>query len=218
MKTYDIYLFDLDGTLTDSVVIWLDIVRQALAEVGITGLDNKTIAKHTHDFDEMTKLGVSPSDLNRFKDAAHRVAVELLPTAVLHDGAANMLSKLRNAGKRTGLYTAVRQPGLNAVLEHHGLFTFFDAIVARSDVARGKPYPDGLHKAMELLGEPRENYSRAVYIGDKDTDLMTAQNAGIDAVLYFPPSHAALYDRSDLEALKPTAIITGWGELLKTLI
>ena len=53
-----------------------------------------------------------------------------------------------------------------------------------------------------------------MYIGDKDTDILAAHNAGIDGILYYPVEHQLIYELDELQTHKPEAIITDWRELL----
>lgn len=211
MKSYDIYLFDLDGTLTNTGLVWLGIFRDSLADFNITGLDDKIIANHTHDWKEVTKLGVPEADLQQFVESAYARANERLPLAPLYKGAKAMVKGLREKGKTLGIFTGMDRPIVEPIIKLHELDELFDVIVAGTDVEHRKPSPDGIHLALgKLNGKP----GQTVYIGDKDTDILCGQNAGTDTILFYPPDHTLLYDHDALLASNPTHIIKSWEELI----
>ena len=71
MKSYDTYIFDLDGTLTNTMSMWLDVFRLVLKKFDIYVPDDKTLASHTHNWSEMTKLGLPEDKLEKFKTLIH---------------------------------------------------------------------------------------------------------------------------------------------------
>lgn len=213
MKSYSVYIFDLDGTITDTTQVWLDLIRETLLKFGVTAPEDKILAKYTHDWKEMIKLGLPLEKLDEFTKLNHRVANERLPKAPLHDGAYEVLSKLRKKGKRVGIFSTLDRPMFEPAMEFRNLYAVSEASIAGTDVPHRKPHPAGILKTLEDLGIPQSEFVDAVYIGDKATDIQAAQNAGIDSILYYPPLHAAIYDRGELEKLNPTYVIEDWKEL-----
>lgn len=63
-----------------------------------------------------------------------------------------------------------------------GWHTLFDVMVCGDDVARRKPHPDQILRALELLGEPAT--PACWYVGDSTTDVAAAKQAGVCAVFY----------------------------------
>lgn len=214
MKQYDIYLFDLDGTLTNTGPTWLSIFRDGLADFGITGHSDKEIANHTHDWKEVVKLGVPEADVPSFIEAAYARANERLPLAPLYDGADEMLRTLKNTGKKIGIFTTMDRPILEPVVERYKFDELFDVIVAGTDVEHRKPHPAGIEFSLKKLGTGPEN---TVYLGDKDTDILCGKNAGTDSILFYPADHKLMYDHETLLASNPTFIIKHWRELTTML-
>lgn len=217
MKIYKTYLFDLDGTLTDTLVVWLGIIRDCLEACGVTPPDDTTISRHTHDWKEMPKLGLPENKLDDFIQLAHRAATEQLPQAPLHASALDALQALKDAGKQVGIFSTMDRAILEVAMKVHGLHNYCQAEVAGSDVPHRKPKPDGILKAMEDLGVSAKDTRSIVYIGDKDTDIQAANAAGIDGVLYYPAAHQLFYDQKELEVHNPAAILTDWQELIQSL-
>jgi HAD superfamily hydrolase (TIGR01549 family) len=213
MKTYSTYIFDLDGTITDTASVWLGIFRDDLAEHGITPPDDKTLSAHTHDWRQMLELGLSEDKLESFTARAHELANERLPKTPLHNGAYEMLERLVNAGKRVAIFSTLDRPIFEPVISYRELDKLVSVAIAGTDVPHRKPAPDGILKALDDLNVPKDEYHDAVYIGDKDTDILAAQNAGVDGVLYYPVEHELLYELDKLAKHKPAAIIHDWREL-----
>lgn len=214
MKNYRVYLFDLDGTLTNTGPTWLTIFRDGLADFGITGHTDREIAAHTHDWKEVTKLGVPDADVPTFIETAYARANERLPLAPMYEGAELMLQKLKKTGKKIGIFTTMDRPILEPVVARYKFDELFDVIVAGTDVEHRKPHPAGIEFALRKLGEQPDG---TVYLGDKDTDILCGKNAGTDSILFYPADHKLMYDRKVLLASKPTFIINEWHELTASL-
>lgn len=213
MKKYENYIFDFDGTITDTAVVWLNIFRAGLIHFGVTPPDDKTLAAHTHNWAQMPLLGLNESDVPGFATFAHAQANERLPEAPLHVGAREILEYLVNNGKRVAIYSGMDRAIFEPAIEHHDLHTLVEVAVAGDDAPRRKPYPDGIHLTLELMNIQSQDYDKTVYIGDKDTDIIAARNAGVDSILYFPIAHQVLYDLEEVKLHNPTATITDWQEL-----
>lgn len=217
MKKYSIYIFDLDGTITDTTGVWLDIYREGLTQLGITPPDDKTLAWYTHDWKELTKLGLAEEKVADFATLAHRLANERLPQAPLHVGALEVLQSLKGQGNRIAIFSTMDRQIFEPTMKHRNLYAIAEVSVAGTDVPHRKPHPAGILKALEDLGISSEEYNDAVYVGDKDTDIQAANGAGIDSILFFPSSHQAIYDLNELTQHKPTHVITDWQELLSVV-
>jgi HAD superfamily hydrolase (TIGR01549 family) len=214
MKNYDTYIFDLDGTITDTTSVWLDIFRDGLQYFGITAPEARILAKHTHDWRQMLEIGLAEKDLDEFTQLAHKLAKERLPEAPLHAGAYKTLETLKQRGKNIAIFSTMDRPIFEPTMEHRQLNKIVQVAVAGTDVPNRKPHPDGILKALDDLGIAKSDYMSAVYIGDKDTDILAAQNAGIDGILYYPVSHQVIYDIEELSKHNPTAVVADWQELL----
>ena len=140
-------IFDLDGTLVDSMWIWKDI-------------DIAYLAKHGHPYDESlqeaiggfsfhetalyfkSRYGIedSPEDIKR---EWNDMAIEYYRTKVpMKPGAIEYIKKLREKGVRCGIATSNSPELLAAVLEATGLEDYMDSIHSACEIKRGKPAPD----------------------------------------------------------------------------
>jgi HAD superfamily hydrolase (TIGR01549 family) len=217
MKAYTTYIFDLDGTLTDTMAVWLGIFRDGLIHFGMTPPDDKTLSQYTHNWNELTKIGFPEDKLDDFAQFAYKAANQRLPEAAMHVGALEMLETLQSHGKRIAIFSTMDRQIFEPAMHHRDLGKFAEVSVAGTDVPLRKPHPDGIVKALHDLGITPDDYNTAVYIGDKDTDIQAAHNAGIDGILYYPAAHQIMYDLDELKKYDPAAIVTDWNELVSTL-
>jgi HAD superfamily hydrolase (TIGR01549 family) len=219
MKQYATYIFDLDGTITDTTQVWIEIFRDCLEHVGVAteAIADDEIAQHTHDWDATVALGVDPNDLPAFSAYATKLAHERLANAELFAGARETLETIRAQGKHLAIFSSMDRMILEAAISRNQLDELTPVIIAGTDVPQRKPHPDGILKALEDLGVPEKEYEHAVYIGDKDTDIQAAQSAGVDSLLFYPAIHQIIYDRDTIMQHNPTAVITDWQELHDSL-
>ena len=215
MKSYETYIFDLDGTITDTMTVWLEILREVLVNFVKTPLTDKELIQYSHDLSQLTNVGLLESDMEKFKQAIYAVANRRLPEADFHNGAYQMLEELKKQGKRIAIFSSMDRPMFEPAITNRRLHEIVEVTIAGTDVSARKPHPAGIFKALEDLKIAPEFYGRAVYIGDKDTDIQTAHNAGIASILYYPSVHQVFYDLSDLKKHNPTHIITEWQELIR---
>lgn len=92
----------------------------------------------------------------------------------MYEGIDDVFRILHEWGEKICVVTSSPERYCKAVLKKFGLQA--DATVCYRDTTRHKPYPDPILKAIELLGESRQNI---VSIGDADKDIIASQDAGV---------------------------------------
>ena len=193
------FLFDLDGTLIDSVELILRSYRHTLRthrgtvppdELWLKGLGTPIrvqLRQWSEDPVEIEQMAATYSVYNlEHHDALVRP----------YDGIVAAVNDLKEEGKRLGLVTSKVRSGAARGLKVAGLEPAFDVIVGADDVQNPKPHPEPVLVALERLGtEPGE----AVFIGDSRHDLESGRAAGVKtaAALWGP------FDRSHLADLEP---------------
>lgn len=179
---YDLIIFDLDGTLLNTLDDLADAANAALDAFGFparttdeirTFIGNgvsRLIARATPEgTDERTIQAV----LMRFKTIYTRnVNVKTLP----YPGILPMLRALNERGIHCAVNSNKIDNAVQLLCETHfdGLLSM--ALGERPGIPK-KPAPDGALDIMAKLGVAPE---RTLYVGDGDADLLTAQNAGVD--------------------------------------
>lgn len=125
-----------------------------------------------------------------------------------YDGVPEMLAEVKKRGLKYAIVTNKYDAAAKSLCAAY--FPHADAVVGASDGIRPKPSPDGVLKALEILGS---DTARSVYVGDGETDMKTAKACGMPAV----GVTWGFRDRQVLESFCPACIIDSPSELLDAL-
>jgi phosphoglycolate phosphatase len=95
-----------------------------------------------------------------------------------YEGIPEMIGRLREAGCRTAVVSNKNDAAVRRLADLYfpGLF---DVSVGEREGIRRKPAPDSVNEVLERLGVSRQE---AVYVGDSEIDIQTAENAGLDLI------------------------------------
>jgi HAD superfamily hydrolase (TIGR01509 family) len=175
-------IFDLDGTLVDTVYAHVFAWQRALAQCGLSidgwrihrrigmsgGLFTRAVAR---------ELGRELTDTEA-EDVQQRhgeLFRELLPERRPLPGARDLLADLRARDVTHGIGTSGRRPEINASLDALGV-PDTTVVVERGDVARAKPEPDLFQECARRLGADAAD---CYVVGDAVWDLLAARRAGM---------------------------------------
>ena len=117
-------------------------------------------------------------EINAAKQKAYRDLVEE-GAVVFLPGARELLSELRNGGKRLFLVTGGSARSTAQVLGRLGIPDWFEAIVTADDIVNSTPAPDCW---LQCLAVARVEASRAVAIEDARNGIISARAAGVDVI------------------------------------
>jgi HAD superfamily hydrolase (TIGR01549 family) len=184
METHGL-IFDLDGTLVDTVYAHVYAWQRALAEaempidgwrihrrIGMSGgLLTRAVAR---------ELGrpIRPDEAEALQRRHGQLFRELAPERRPLPGAVELLRDLREGGVPHGIATSGRRPEIDLSLEALGVPPG-TIVIERGDVLRAKPAPDLFLACQERLGLPRE---LCYVVGDAVWDLLAARRAGMLSV------------------------------------
>jgi HAD superfamily hydrolase (TIGR01549 family) len=215
ISDYDAYIFDWDGTLGQTLGMWLQIVRDTLATYHFQ-LADKDIVRRIFGRAKLglPEAGVPEADLEKIFSVWDTRAQAQTPSVPLYPGVAEVLAGLKHKGKKLAVVSATVRPTIQKALDVHDLGNVFHVVITGSDRFPNKPDPASILAVLEHLGVPKH---RALMLGDSEKDIRAAQNAGIDSLLFFPPEHAIFHTHAELLADKPTYTIHAWQELLDQL-
>lgn len=140
-------VFDLDGTLLDSMYVWSDVNREFLKKRGLPeppGYVEKISPMFSQDAADyaIRTLGLpdAPETLIReWDEMALRIYAE---DVKLKKGAREYLLQLKENGVKIGVATALTSVLYCPVLEHNGIYNLFDAFTSSCEVSRSKAFPD----------------------------------------------------------------------------
>ena len=184
-NSYSAILYDLDGTLTDSIPLIMDCFH--LAYMDVLGEVPRS------DEDLMSYIGKPLMDTfadnhdditaRRLFDSYLRINEQMLRDDKLpfFDGIIDSLVRIHDAGIRQGIVTSKRRESLMITIRLHGLEYLFDQITVCEDTAEHKPSGDPLIYSAEKMGI--DDLSGILYVGDAVVDYRCALNAGSDFAL-----------------------------------
>ena len=176
------YIFDVEGTLVDSVPQNLRSLQEALEEAGVdmpyaalqlySGLDgNQTLQIIAPDLDEAMRKQI-------LHDQAHIYENKYLHTVKAFDGVREVFETLSRRGGKLALATDCKGPELKHYLSLLHIDEFIGATACGDDVEHGKPDPRIVGVALRKLGLTGHE---AVMIGDTPYDGEAASGAGTAA-------------------------------------
>ena len=181
---YKLVIFDLDGTILDTLEDLAITMNHVLAENSMPVRSDDEIRLFTgngirHLVKNSAENGADESVIEKmFSDFNDYYRVHCYDHTKPYDGMAGCMEELRKNGVRVAVVSNKADyavPGLCCRF-FDGLYDF--AVGEKKDVRR-KPYPDSVLHVLEILAVRGED---AVYIGDSEVDIKTAENAGIDEI------------------------------------
>jgi len=179
-----LYIFDLDGTITDSNGLWGEVDDQFLARRGLESTPEyrelvgraifPTAAQYTREY---YCLDEDPQAImDEWEALARHHYAHLVP---LKPGAQELLLRCRAQGIPTALFTACRAPLCRAVLERFALTPCFDHIVFAEDIGLEKRDPRCFQRLCQLLGVRPED---CTFFDDSPSNCATARAAGMTVI------------------------------------
>jgi phosphoglycolate phosphatase len=177
--SYDLVVFDWDGTLMDSIGRIVTCIEAAAAYAGLAAPTPEAAR-------DIIGLGLRESVLRLFPGAddpavdriiegyRHHFLGDDITPSVLFEGAEAVLTDLNEAGVLLAVATGKSRRGLQKELDATGLGEYF-AVTRCADETFSKPHPQMLLEVMEVTGtEP----ARTLMVGDTEYDMQMAANAG----------------------------------------
>lgn len=205
-------LFDLDGTLIETIDAIVASMNAALAEVGERPLTKEELRPLigmpvSRQLDRLR--GMSGPVVDTITDRYYVHFMGFVERGLpLYPGVEETFPRL--AGRAIGTMTTRRRDGAKRMLEVAGLLSYFRTVVGGDEVSRPKPYPDlPLHSAG-ALGVPPE---ACAIIGDSPVDILAGRAARMWTI-------AVTYGYGDPKALreaKPHELLSKFADLPRVL-
>ena len=177
-------LFDLDGTVLDTLDDLWHATNHALSLHGMPAHTRDEIRTFVgNGIAKLIERAVPPDTAPARREAVlqdFKVYYKLHCADSTHPypGILEMLRALRRAGVRTALVSNKADFAVQKLAAHY-FPELFDAVLGERAEIRRKPAPDMVFSVLKSLGESPES---AVFIGDSDTDVQTARNAGVSGL------------------------------------
>jgi pyrophosphatase PpaX len=206
-------LFDLDGTLIDSIDLIVNSARHAFEKCGqamptreqwIADLGLPLRAMFGRFIGDESKMEALVAGYREYQLANHDRLVRP------YEEVTSTLEALHGRGYELAVVTSKSEPLAKRGLAHVGLEGFFDVIVGLESCTRHKPDPEPVRTALDRLGiEPEA----AAFVGDSPHDMVAGRAAGVTTVaaLWGP------FSRAQLAGSEPDHYIERMGELLRVV-
>lgn len=186
-------LFDLDGTLIDSIELLLVCMEHAFDGAArkpdraawTAGIGTPLRVQLAEWCDSDLDADAVVARYRAYQD----IHLERMTTA--YPGVPELLAWARAEGHLTGIVTSKGRVMTARSLEHVGLAGAFDTIVTYEETERHKPGPEPVLLALQRLAVPA---SRAIFVGDSPHDMFSGRAAGVRtaAATWGPFSHEQL--------------------------
>lgn len=181
-------LFDLDGTLIDSIELILASYRYTMAEHGypevsdaewLRGVGTPLRTQLGQWASTQEQLDALVATYRSYNLANHDRMVRAFPLVP------DLVRRIRARGMRTGVVTSKNREGTRRGLRLVGIEDAIEVLVCADDVTRAKPDPEPVHRAVELL---QADPATTIFVGDSIHDLVSGRGAGVltGAVLWGP--------------------------------
>lgn len=213
MKQYDYILFDWDGTIAKTLDIWMEALKEVLGKKGYDFTSEQIGADYELFKSRFIHLGEDV--LDGIIDEALTLSGKNIPSVKLYEGHLELISLLRQNNKRLGIVTTSAHSVIDQLLNKHAMAKSFDVLIGGDDVLNQKPHAEPITRAIDALSAAK---SRTVMVGDSGKDIISAQNAGIDSILFYPLEHSRFHDIVYLRSLGPTYVAGSFQEIGSLLV
>jgi HAD superfamily hydrolase (TIGR01509 family) len=208
-------LFDIDGTLVDSVDLHAQAWQEALVRFGKDVPYERIRSQIGKGGDQLLPVLLNEEELERFGEdlSEHRTGLyqrRYLPWVKSFPGARDLLARLKQNGMLVGLASSCKRMELGYYLRLVGGASLVDAATTADDAEESKPHPDVFLACLERLDLGPD---QAVAVGDSPYDAEAAARAGIQTVGVLSGGFA----QHDLEAAGCIAVYQDCADLLARL-
>jgi HAD superfamily hydrolase (TIGR01509 family) len=207
-------IFDLDGTLTDSIEIYYQVFEETCMRVGISVTREDVLvplAEGVQFWDRVLPMDVPDREekIRQCRKLAGRGFQDALDSVQPVPGVKEVLEALSQHGVRIGLVTDSGEASLRPLLSY-SLMRYFAATVTRDDGFPRKPEPGGI---LECLKRMEISPRNALMVGDSLLDIRAGKDAGTLTIGVL----SGLASRRQFQAEEPTALVEDVTQVLSVL-
>lgn len=184
-KKYEAVIFDLDGTLLNTLEDLMDSVNYAL---GICGMPGRSYEEIRHflgnGIERLLERAVPNGSENPQFERVYTLfrehyGVHCNDKTDLYPGIRELLDVLKREGFLMAIVSNKYYEGVQILKEQY-FKDYLQVAIGEREGIRKKPAPDTVLAALKELKVPKE---KAVYVGDSEVDIATAENTGMDCII-----------------------------------
>lgn len=182
LENVDACIFDLDGTLVDSMWVWVSVDEEYIRKYKLTkpkdfhaGMEGMSYSETAQYFlDCFPSIPLSREEImDEWTQMAHEKYMKEVP---LKKGAKELLQDLKQRGIKTGIASSNSKEMIVDTLKSHGIAEYIDSVRSACEAGAGKPSPDVyLLVAKDLNAEPK----RCLIFEDVPMGILAGKNAGM---------------------------------------
>jgi HAD superfamily hydrolase (TIGR01509 family) len=178
MKTFSAFVFDMDGTITNTNRLIFDSFNHIVRTYRGGTMSDREIASLFGPPEEGALLAIVGEDqldeameqyLNFYRDRHQDLAS-------VYEGIPELIDELHRRGTTLAIFTGKGRHTTDITLENFGLTRYFSKVVTGNDVVRHKPSGEGI---TSILRDLNLDPGRTVMVGDSASDIIAAREAGI---------------------------------------
>lgn len=181
---YSLAIFDLDGTILDTLQDLADSLNVILIRHGMpertVGQVRQFVGNGIRRLIHLAVPDGTPPELEEqcYQDYLPYYQIHCADHTRPYEGITGLLSALRSGGCRIAVVSNKADSAVQSLCEQYFPGAFDYAVGERPGISK-KPAPDSVNEVLQKLGFARD---QAVYIGDSEVDILTARNAGMDSL------------------------------------
>lgn len=211
-KEIEAAIFDVDGMILDTREFIFQAYEHTLHHHGHTVPERQVIAKQIgRSLPDCYEAFAPDGELDMLCDTHHEFQANKLHLISPYEGLVEMLDTLQADGIKIGAFSS-RKGNLIPSLENAGILHYFGVVVQGDEVKHHKPHPEGLLKALGVLGvEP----SHAAMLGDAAVDIEAGKAAKVAMTIGITHGFGT---PEELEAAKPDHIVHDLSSIARLLV
>ena len=186
MQKFQLYLFDFDGTLFDTLPSSKYVFRKAYEGIGFKVSEDDVLGFTREPIpDSYARSGAPKEKFSSFMDDIEKYvnSQESVNLTGIYDDTYDTIIDLRMDEADLGIVTSNNVPHVRDVLKKFDMQKdFFTVLVGNREAPNPKPSPEPILKALEMIGYKGDKKD-VCYVGDSLNDCLSAVNAGIVPIL-----------------------------------